>query len=121
MKNSVNKAIAITLVALILSISLVLKASANEFGYIVSIDDKNSADLHYIKTQCTETLQESILLNTGLVMDIEKIFKGNNVFFEFRMNDMNYYVEKKIVERKKNGKLAYRKITRKERKELSEG
>ena len=109
----------LTIITVVLLSIIALNTSAKNFGYIVSVDDKKSVNSRYFKTQCTETLQESILLNTGLELDIEKVFTGDNLFFEYRTNGLIYYVEKKIVVRKKNGKLVYRKITRKERKELA--
>jgi len=91
-----------------------------EIGYLVSIEDKEQKDTEYFKTQCTDTLQESVLLYTGVDIDIEKLLAGDNVFFELRMNDVNYYVEKKLIVERKSGKKVYRKITKKERKELAE-
>ena len=98
---------------------LAFNTDAQKIGYIVSIDDRNSADSRFFKTQCTETLEKSIYTSTGLNIAVEEVFEGDNIFFEFRMNDLTYYVEKKIVERKNSGKLVYRKITRKERKEMA--
>ena len=103
----------------ILLVSTAITTQSQETGYLVFIEDKKENNTEVFKTQCTETLQKSILLNTGVEIDVEKILEGDNVFFEFRMNDINYYVEKKRVTEKKSGKKVYRKITKKERKELA--
>ncbi len=98
---------------------IAFSANAHKYGYIIYIDSKNPVDSRLFKTQCTETLQESIFLNTGLKLDVEKIFEADNLFFEYRENGLSYYVEKRVVKQKKNGKLVYRKITKKERKNLA--
>jgi len=103
----------------ILIVGAAINTQGQEIGYLVSIEDKEQNNTEYFKTQCTDTLQESVLLYTGVEIDIEKLLDGDNVFFEFRMNDVNYYVEKKIVVERKSGKKIYRKITKRERKELA--
>ena len=99
--------------------ALAFNTDAQKIGYIVSIDEKNTVDSQLFKTQCVETLEKSIYTSTGLKIEVKEVFEGDNVFFEYRDNNIHYYVEKKIVERKKSGKMNYRKITRKERKELT--
>jgi hypothetical protein len=104
----------------ILIVGAAINTQGQGIGYLISIEDKEQKNTEYFKTQCTETLQESVLLYTGVDIDIEKLLAGDNVFFELRMNDVNYYVEKKLIVERKSGKKVYRKITKKERKELAE-
>ena len=99
-------------VIIVLVWALAFNTDAQKIGYIVSIDEKNTVDSQFFKTQCVETLEKSIYTSTGLKIEVEEVFESDNVFFEYRDNNIHYYVEKKIVERKKSGKMNYQKRTK---------
>ena len=103
---------------LVFLLAIALNASSQKIGYIVSIGNDKSVDTRFFKTQSIEMVQKSIYINTGLDLDVDKIFEDNNVFFEFKNSELVFYCERKIVERKKSGKIVYKKINRKELQEL---
>ena len=99
-------------------LAISFNASSQKIGYIITINNKKSIETKFFKTQSNEIVQKSIFINTGLDLDIERIFEGDNEFFKYENNRLIYYCERKIVERKNNGKIIYRKIKRKDRNEL---
>lgn len=90
---------------------LASNASSQDIGYILTIKDSKSPKTNFFKTQSIEKVQDSILLYTGLEMNLQNLFEGNDLFFEYRNNDFGIYCERKIIKHKKNGNMVYRKIT----------
>ena len=106
-------------VLVIFILFLAFQAGAQKFGYIITVNNtKETAATMSFRTQSIEEVQESILANTGLNLNVENIFEGDNLFFEYRNKGMFFYCEKKIVEQKKNGKLVYKKIKPQNQEEL---
>ena len=107
----------------ILTIALVFmlayNARAERVGYLVSVTKETAVNSYFFRTQSVEKLEKSIYNNTGLAVAVEDVFEGDNVFFEYRINGLRYYVEKRKVKRKKNGKLVYQRISKKERKAMA--
>jgi len=79
-----------------------------KYGYLVVIDNKK--DIETFKTESLKNVYVAFKHATNLKLDTTHIFDNDKVFFEYRNKDVTFYVEKKYIVKRKNGKTIYKKI-----------
>ena len=99
----------------ILFLTFSFGAFSQNYGYILTITNSKTSPLpQNIKSQSITEVQKCIIENTGLDIDLRKIFSGENQYFEYRRMGLFLRCEKKAIEKRADGTLAYRKIRQKE-------
>lgn len=99
----------------ILFLLISIGAFSQNYGYVLTITKGKSPALpQNIKSESITEVQKCIMENTGLNIDLGKIFSGESQYFEYRNMGLFLRCEKKIIEKRTDGTLAYRKIRQKE-------
>lgn len=106
------KIVITTLFILLVTVS----AMGEDTGYLVAVQDNLVGERKIVRTQSADTVSQKIAKHTGIEVDVEKLFAGGKVYFEFRSNDILLYVEKKKVETKADGEEVYLKLSKKDLK-----
>lgn len=93
---------------IIFALLLSVPSFATEYGYLVVIQKKHEQTKHF-KTRNIELVNELVSVNCpyfGGNFDAEKI----SVYLDFKTESSYIYIGKMNVERKKSGKLKFKKI-----------
>lgn len=112
--SQITKAILITVLVIVVSILVVLKARSQEVKYLVLIDNGDLRDISSRTYDNLDKVSYYFMHYTGHQLDTTKLFTGKNMYFQYRTGDRIFYCEKKKVHIKKNGKKVLRPIKRKE-------
>lgn len=85
-----------------------------DYVYRITVENYSTGKITTSTPRALTFVNEVLLDRVGYKLPLDIIFspKSNNCLYEGRTNYYSFYIEKMVVEKKRNGKYRYRKAKR---------